>query len=128
MTTFSVTFYTAGEYAEQDIEAATAQEALQLAQGLWEAERYELDFDNYDDLQELQTIRIDGPDQASSLEWETPERMLARAGNDMLNALEKAIEALNTAPRFKVPGLDTDSYAIAALCDQAVALAKGRGQ
>jgi len=33
--------------------------------------------------------------------------------------LKQAREALNTAPRFDVPGLDTDSYAIAALCDDA---------
>ncbi len=43
----------------------------------------------------------------------------------MLVALQQAVAALNTAPRFKVPGLDTDSYAIAALCDRAISKARG---
>jgi len=53
---------------------------------------------------------------------------LRLAASELLDALEKAVEALNTAPRFKVPGLDTDSYAVAAICDEAIALAKGGAQ
>jgi|SRR5271165_3347189 len=51
---------------------------------------------------------------------------LFTASEDMLAALDKAVAALNTAPRFKVPGLGTDSYAIAAICDQAIAKARGQ--
>jgi hypothetical protein len=50
------------------------------------------------------------------------------AGNpapEVIAALEQAVAALNTAPRFRVPLLDTDSYRIAALCDRAIAKAKG---
>ena len=47
------------------------------------------------------------------------------AAEDLLSALEKALTALNTAPRFKVPKLSTDSYAIAAECGRAIAKAKG---
>lgn len=48
----------------------------------------------------------------------------------LLDACEKALVALNTAPRFKVPALDTadgkmDSYTIASLLDRAIRLAKG---
>lgn len=43
---------------------------------------------------------------------------------DLLTALEQAVAALNTAPRFKVRSLNTDSYEIAARCDRAVAKAK----
>ncbi len=43
---------------------------------------------------------------------------------DLLAALEQAVEALNTAPRFKVPGLDSDSYRIASVCDAAIRKAK----
>jgi hypothetical protein len=32
---------------------------------------------------------------------------------------------LNTAPRFAVPALESDSYAIAAECGRAIAKAKG---
>jgi hypothetical protein len=37
---------------------------------------------------------------------------------------EQALEALNTAPRFKVPNLGTDSYKIADIRDRALAKAK----
>ena len=42
----------------------------------------------------------------------------------LLAALEQAVQALNTAPRFRVPHLDTDSYAIASICGRAIARAK----
>jgi hypothetical protein len=46
----------------------------------------------------------------------------------LLDALQQAVAALNTAPRFAVPSFDTDSYRIAALCDLAIAKAKGGAQ
>jgi hypothetical protein len=42
----------------------------------------------------------------------------------LLEALEQAVAALNTVPRFQVPSLATDSYRIAALCDRVIARAK----
>jgi hypothetical protein len=48
------------------------------------------------------------------------------AAPELLHALEQAREALTAAPRFDVPGLESDSYAIAANCDHAIAKAKGR--
>jgi hypothetical protein len=50
------------------------------------------------------------------------------AAPDFLAALEQAVAALNTVPRFRVHSLDTDSYRIAALCDRAIANAKEAGQ
>lgn len=50
------------------------------------------------------------------------------ASPDLLAALEQAVTALNTAPRFAVPSLDTDSYRIARVCDLAIANAKGGAQ
>ncbi len=61
--------------------------------------------------------------RAQSHESETPP-----AGPTLLAALEQAVAALNTAPRFRVPSLDTDSYRIASLCDRAIAKAKGGAQ
>jgi len=46
----------------------------------------------------------------------------------LLEALEQALAALNTAPRFRVPSLATDSYAIAAFCGRAIASVKGGAQ
>jgi hypothetical protein len=42
----------------------------------------------------------------------------------LLATLEQAVQALNTAPNFRVPHLDTNSYEIAAACDRAIAKAK----
>ena len=39
---------------------------------------------------------------------------------ELTDALRLALEALNTAPRFKVPSAETDSYDIAALCEKAL--------
>lgn len=49
---------------------------------------------------------------------------LIAAAPDLLKALREAVRALNTAARFSVG--TTDSYAIAALCDAAIAKAEGR--
>jgi hypothetical protein len=59
---------------------------------------------------------------------EEANAQLVASAPDLLAALEQAVAALNTAPRFAVPSLDTDSYAIAALCDRAIAKAKGGAQ
>jgi hypothetical protein len=39
---------------------------------------------------------------------------------ELTDALRLALEALNTARRFKVPSADMDSYDIAALCEKAL--------
>lgn len=49
---------------------------------------------------------------------------LIAAAPELLDALRQAVTALNVKERFKVQG--TDSYAIAALCDKAIAKAEGR--
>jgi hypothetical protein len=46
------------------------------------------------------------------------------AAEDLLAALWQAVDALNTAPRFQVGA--SDSYAIASLCDRAIAKATGK--
>ena len=60
------------------------------------------------------------------------ERMLppepCNPNPDLIAALEQAVAALNTAPRFRVASLDTDSYRIASICDRAIAKAKGGAQ
>jgi hypothetical protein len=40
---------------------------------------------------------------------EVADRHLIAAAPALLVALEQAVAALNTAPRFRVPSLDTDS-------------------
>jgi hypothetical protein len=48
---------------------------------------------------------------------------LRLAASELLEALQQAVIALNTARRFKVAGL-TDSYGIVAICDRAIAKAR----
>ena len=48
--------------------------------------------------------------------------------SELLAALEQAVAALNTVPRFRVSSPDTDSYRIASICDRAIAKAKGGAQ
>ena len=50
---------------------------------------------------------------------------LALAASDMQTALKLALEALSAAPNYPVPGQAGGSYAIASLCEQALAKAKG---
>lgn len=52
--------------------------------------------------------------------------MLMAAAPRLFIALHGALTALNTAPRFDVPGLDCDSYDVAAVCETAMALARGK--
>lgn len=48
------------------------------------------------------------------------EGQAADAAPEMLTALKLAQQALNTAPKFKVPSANTDSYKIASAVDAAV--------
>jgi hypothetical protein len=73
----------------------------------------------------VEEIVVDDPDGERVAEWVSPDLLLRLAADDLLDALEKAVIALNTAPRFKVAKLSTDSYAIAAKCGRAIAKAKG---
>lgn len=75
----------------------------------------------------------EGPDQGPRYEIDDPHGFticvvddedtarLFAAAFDMREALAMALQALNTAPRFKVPCLDTDSYRIATICEAALA-------
>ncbi len=47
---------------------------------------------------------------------------------NLVAVLQQALTALNTAPRFNVPSLETDSYRIATLCDTAIAETKREGE
>jgi hypothetical protein len=79
------------------------------------ADEHELDFDSA-----LSRAR----DHHHAEVQEAGEVHRMQAENAVIAALMQAVVALNTAPRFRVPSLDTDSYAIAAECDKAIATAK----
>ena len=50
---------------------------------------------------------------------------MAEALPEVLSTLELALAALNEAPRFRIRGLDLDSYGIASRCDRVIAKAQG---
>ena len=86
------------------------------------SEQHDFDFD-------LALDRARGHFEAELLEeLPPPSDAEEPAALDLLAALKQAITALNTAPRFAVPSLDTTSYEIAAQCDRVIAQAKGGAQ
>lgn len=125
MTTYTATFRTADTWAAHEIDAATPEQALQQAHTLAAAKKSTLDWCTYDPASiDIEEIEITGPDDTGAC-WQSDDLALRLAADDLLAALEQAVEALNTVPRFRVPHLDTDSYAIASLCDRTIAKAKG---
>jgi hypothetical protein len=124
MPTYTATFRTDAEYARHDFKAATPAEALALARAFYDDHTEELYFESYDSGMEVDEIEISGPDGSELAVWQDEDLALHLAASDLLEALQQAVTALNAAPRFAVPGFDTDSYDIAALCDQAIAKAK----
>jgi hypothetical protein len=123
MTTYTVYFRTDAESASHDIMADTPEQALALAHEL--DAPGELWFDPYNGIMPVNEIVVCDPDGKKVAGWRDDDLRLRLAAQDLLDALEQAVQALNTAPRFAVPHLDTDSYKIASVCDRAVAKAKG---
>lgn len=123
---YTVTLYARHIYAVEEIAAETAEDAMTQARLLLANDPFALDWNEYDSPEhELDQITVEGPD-GDCTEWTSPDETLSQAASHLLEALELAVAALNTAPRFAVPGRDTNSYAIAAVCDRAIAKAKGR--
>jgi hypothetical protein len=121
MTIYTAYFRTGAEFASHPFEAETPQEALALA---WEHDISDLWFEQYDRLP-VNKIAICDAERNELAVWLDQDLRLRLAAGDLLAALEMAVVALNTQPRFSVPILDTDSYGIVAICDRAVAKAKG---
>jgi hypothetical protein len=127
LTTYTVTFRTERDSANEDIDAASPEAALAEARAITDdRDRVaRLYFEPYSDYVPVDEIVVDTPDGERVGEWVSADLLMRLAAPDLFDALEKALTALNTAPCFKVPKLDTDSYAIAAACGRAIAKAKG---
>jgi hypothetical protein len=126
--TYRAEFFTGADYARRAFEADTPQEALELARQFYDENLGELDFRTYDSIEPLDQIQIWDPEHGVLALWESPDYLVRQAAFELLNALEHAVAGLKTAQLFRVPSLDTDSYTIAALCDRAIARAKGGRQ
>jgi stage V sporulation protein SpoVS len=124
MTTYTANFRTDAEWAEEEFEAETPQQALALARAFYDSHTEDLMFQSYDGGMPVNEIEISGDAGDKLVVWRDEYLTLHLAASDLLDALEQAVAALNTARRFPVPSLLSDSYKIAAICDQAIAKAK----
>lgn len=124
---FEAYFYTEADWAETTIKAKTPELALQRARKIESEKTETLNFQSYDGGGAgVERIEIQSADGSTVAEWKHQDLKLRLAAPDLLEALEQALVALNTAPRFKVPILGViDSYAVAAICEAAIAKAKG---
>jgi hypothetical protein len=95
-TTYRVEFFTAADYAWRHFEAATPEQALQLAHQFYEDDLGELDFRSYDDNASLDQIDIWETEQSTNsrvilhraLTWESDDFRLRRAAPELLAALK----------------------------------------
>ena len=126
MTTYNVKFETDTHSAGDKIEAVTPEEALEQACAWLETAPETLSWERFE-IGAVNFIEITEDEGKGFALWRSEELTLRLAAPDLLAALEQALEALNTAPRFRVRGLDSDSYKIAAVCEAAIMRAKGRG-
>jgi hypothetical protein len=125
LTEYTVMFRTDAESADLEIAAASPQGALAEARAIAaDSDRLaELEFDPYCEVAPVNEIVVESPDGDQAAVWRDDELRLRLAAADLLAAAEKAVAALDIVPRFRVPGLAMDSYAIAAECRQAIAKA-----
>jgi hypothetical protein len=122
MTTYTAYFRTDSQTARCEVKASTPKRALAKARKLYEDDPSDLWFEPYDDGMPVNEITVCDAGGEELAAWLDEELRLRLAASDLLAALERAVDALNTAPRFRVG--DTDSYDIASLCDRAIAQAK----
>jgi hypothetical protein len=127
LTTYSVSFRTEQDLAFEEIDAPSPEAALAEARAIADdRDRLaNLHLEPYAGFGTVDEITVESPEGETVGEWLSPDFLQRVAAGDLFTALEKALVALNTAPRFKVPKLSSDSYAIAAECGRAIAKARG---
>jgi hypothetical protein len=127
MNTYRVYFRSDLQWGREDIDAETPAQALAIARQRAD-DITSLCLDYYEPFDNpINEIEICDDDHDDLAVWQDDDLRLRLAARDLLGALQQAVTALNIAPRFKVPSLDTDSYAIAAVCDRAIRHSDERG-
>lgn len=127
MNTYRVYFRSELQWASRDIEANTPEQALTEAKRIAEERYLELYFENFSGFDaQINEIEVCDPEDNTLAEWLDNDLRLRLAAADLFEALKQALQALNTAPRFQVRHLGSDSYKIASLCQRAIAKARGQ--
>jgi hypothetical protein len=121
MMTYTATFHAGHAYAVEQIEAATAEQALTQAQALYDNDPSGLDWCAYDpDCKALRAIDIESVDETDGTIWQSADAILKDAARHLLEALETYVD--DTEGRFGEIPDDMTAY------HEAVAIiAKTRG-
>ena len=83
MPTYTATFFTAADCASRPIEAANAQQALELARKAYDEHFSELEFRSHDGIEPLEQIEICNDENfADGAYWESEGRCLRQAARD----------------------------------------------
>jgi hypothetical protein len=124
--TYEAVFLSDADYASTQIQAQAPEAALTAARAFYKECYDKLLFSPYDTGEhEINEISIRDQAGVEVAQWRSGELILREAASELLRSLERALVALNTAPRFRIPKLQSDSYAIAAECGKTIANAKG---
>jgi hypothetical protein len=99
MTTYTAYFRTDAEYATYEFKAETPEQALALAQKLYDDDPLELMFESYDDLHPVNEIEISGPTGEFAL-WRDEDLWLKLSAREVLEALEECSSFLDAASRL----------------------------
>jgi hypothetical protein len=84
-------FFTPADHAARDFEAASPEEALQLARDFYDEDMGELDFRSYDDNAGLDEIQIWGGERGTLAKWESDDYRLRQAAPALLTALQRIL-------------------------------------
>jgi hypothetical protein len=94
MTTYTATFRTDADYAEEKFEVATPEQALAKARAFHDEHDDELMFESYNGGMPVNEIEITGPDGSELAVWMDDDLRLRLAASDLCDALETALERL----------------------------------
>lgn len=86
-------FFTEADWAKIMIEAATPELALQQARRIESEETETLDFQSYDGGSGVKYIEICSADQVTVAEWQSDDRCIRLAAQDLFAALQTQTEA-----------------------------------
>jgi hypothetical protein len=93
MNTYTVHFRTDRSYADYDIEAATPEQALAVAQLCESGDIYhEALFDDYDGQAPINEIEVCHEDEEALAVWQDDDLRLRLAAADLLSAAEKILD------------------------------------
>jgi hypothetical protein len=94
MTTYTATFRTDADYAEETFEAATPEQSPAKARAFHDEHDDELTFESYNGGTPVNGIEITGPDGSELAVWMDDDLRLRLAATDLCEALETALERL----------------------------------